>query len=183
LFHKQRFSHVEHLPGSHKHKTIMKKITITVVFVTLGFSIYAQSNSFLTLKDKFSGEKEVFSFKASGALARLALRIAGEDEWQDAMSEVRSIRFIVIPKEAFREQNLTVAGFTKFTKSDGFEEVARVRQHGDDVHVLVQGGKKKDNNRYLILVNESNEFIAFEVNGYINPEKIKKEIASTKIKS
>jgi hypothetical protein len=160
----------------------MKRITVTLVFVAFALSAFPQSHSFLTLKDKFSGQKDVFSFKASGALARLALRIAGEDEWQDAISEVRNIRFIVIPKEAFRERDLTVAGFTRFAKSDGFQELARIREHGDDVHVLMQDGKN-DNNRYLILVNESNEFIAFEVNGYINPEKIKKEIASTKIKS
>jgi hypothetical protein len=156
----------------------MKKINTTLLFVFVVSTVaLSQSNSFVTLKKKFLGEKDVFAFGTSGGLARLALRIAGEHEWQEAISDVRSIRFIVIPKEAFRERNLTVNGFRKFALSDGFQELARIYQPGDDVHILLQQGKK-DNNRYLVLVNEPNEFIAFEVNGYINPEKIKKEIAS-----
>jgi hypothetical protein len=155
----------------------MKKITVTLLVVTLITSLsYSQSNSFLTLREKFAGERDVFSFSASGGLARLALRIAGERDWQQAISEVKNIRFIVIPKQAFRERNLSIKGFHKFVKSDGFESLATIREHGSDVHIYIQEGKK-DNNRYLVLVNENNEFIAFEVKGYIDPEKIRREIA------
>lgn len=157
----------------------MKKLIAVLFLVTLAFNLsIAQSKSFLTLKDTFGGEKDVYSFKASGGLARLALRIAGEDEWQDAISEVQNVRFIVVPKEAFRERKLTVNGFRKLAKSHGFEELARIQNHGDDVHILLQAGKNDNNNRYLVLVNEPDEFIAFEIKGYINPEKIRKEIAS-----
>ena len=155
----------------------MKKITVTVLVVTLITSLsYAQSKSFLTLKDKFAGERDVFSFGASGGLARLALRIAGERDWQEAISEVKNIRFIVIPKQAFRERNLSVSGFYKFVKSDGFESLAHIKERGQDVRIYVQE-RKKDDHRYLLLVNENNEFIAIEVKGYIDPEKIRKEIA------
>ena len=154
----------------------MKHFTATLLLVLVAVVASAQSKSFITLKEKFAGEKEVFAFRFSGGFARLALRIAGEHDFYDAIRDVRNVRFIVIPKNAFYEKRLSLNGFRKFAKEDGFEEVASIRDHGDNVDILVQPGKK-DNNRYLVLIDDGGEVVAVEMNGYINPEEIRREIA------
>jgi hypothetical protein len=77
---------------------------------------------------------------------------------------------MVIPKSAFRREHLTVDGFVKFTRQDGYEELGRVRDHGDNVTLLLQTPKKSSDNRYLVLVDDNDEVVAIEVKGYIDPE-------------
>jgi hypothetical protein len=155
----------------------MKHFTTTLLIIVLaaGFAS-AQSKSYITLREKFAGEKDVFAFRFSGGLTRMALRIAGEYEFYDAIRDVKNIRFIVIPKSAFHEKRVSLSGFKKVAKEDGFEELAHIRDHGDDVQILLQPGKN-DNNRYLVLVDGGNEVVAIEVKGYINPDEIRREIA------
>jgi hypothetical protein len=155
----------------------MKHFTATLLLVLVVVAASAQSKSFITLREKFAGEKEVYAFRFSGGFARLALRIAGEHDFYDAIRDVKSVRFIVIPKNAFHEKRLSLSGFRKFAKEDGFEEVANIRDHGDNVDILVQPGKNDNNNRYLVLIDDGGEVVAVEMKGYINPEEIRREIA------
>src|SRR5690348_477945 len=120
----------------------MKHFTATVLFLLLATAlVLAQSKSYITLREKFAGEKDVFSFRFSGGFARLAMRIAGEYEFYDAIRDVQNVRFIVIPKNAFHEKRVSLSGFKKIAKGDGFEELAHIRDHGDDVEILLQTGK------------------------------------------
>jgi hypothetical protein len=155
----------------------MKQVTATLLLVLVAIAASAQSKSYITLREKFQGEKEVYAFRFSGGFARLALRIAGEHDFYDAVRDVKNIRCIVIPKNAFHEKRLTVSGFRKYAMKDGFEEVASIRDHGDNVDILMQPGKKHDN-RYLVLIDDGGEVVAVEMNGYINPEELRREIAS-----
>ena len=153
----------------------MKKTFIPALLVLLiaSTSAYAQSESFLTLKDKFRGEDEVHHFSVSGFLARSILWMADEHEFFSAIKDVKTIRLIVIPRDAFMEQEVTLNGFKKVLRGDGFEELARVKDHGDEVTMYLQSsGKKKD--RYMILVEEEDEIIAIEIKGYIDTEFILK---------
>lgn len=155
----------------------MKQVTATLLLVLVAIVASAQSKSFITLREKFAGEKEVYAFRFSGGFARLALRIAGEHDFYDAIRDVKSLRFIVIPKNAFHEKHLTLGGFRKFAKEDGFEEVASIRDHGDNVDILMQRGKKDSINRYLVLIDDGGEVVAVEMKGNINPEELRREIA------
>lgn len=142
---------------------------LTVVFILIIFSASAQSKSFQVLRQKFSENENTFSFTTSGFFAKTILWVAGEHEYIKAIKDVKNIRLIVIPKEAFRKQQVTLAGFMKFTKQDSFEELARVRDHGDDVRLLIQGEKTGKDNRYLILAESNDEIVAIEVKGDIDP--------------
>jgi hypothetical protein len=152
----------------------MKTTIATLVFLMAFVSLTpAQSKSYRLLKEKFSGSENVYSLRTSGFLARTILRMTGEHEYNDAIRNVRSIRLIVIPKDAFRKQDVTLQGFRKVAKEDGFEELAHVRDHGDDVSILIQTPAQKNlDNRYLLLIEEKDEVVVIEVRGYIDPDLI-----------
>ncbi len=153
----------------------MKKIILST-FIALLFasaSAFAQSESFVTLKDKFSGEDDVHHFAVSGFFARSILWMADEHEFYDAIEEVKTIRLIVIPREAFEAQDVTLNGFKKVLMKDGFEELVRVKDNGDDVTLYLQSSPKKKD-RYFVIVEESNEIVAIEIKGSIDPEFILK---------
>ncbi len=149
----------------------MKKTIIPTLLALLflSASAFAQSESFNTLKNKFSGEDDVHHFAVSGFFARSVLWMADEHEIFDAIKDVKVIRLIVIPRDAFKAQEVTLNGFKKVLKGDGFEELVRVKDSGDDVTLYLQSpDKKKD--RYMILVEDNNEIVAIEIKGSIDPK-------------
>lgn len=148
----------------------MKLLTTSVAI--LAFTItttFAQSNSYQALREKFRGEKEVIALHASGSIARTILWVAGENDFKDAIEDVKDIRFIVIPKSAFRANDVSVDGFKKIAKKDAFEELARVKDHGDDVTLMMQTSYKQKHNRYLLVVESDDEVVVMEIKGYIDP--------------
>lgn len=156
----------------------MKSLTTTIAAILLvSVSASAQSKSYLTLKEKFEDSK-IISLRTSGFLARTVLRLAGEHEFTDAIKDINSIRVTVIPKAAFKARHLTVKGFCKFAKEDSFDELVSVRDSGDDVTILMQPSRKKKDNTYLVLVDNDDEVVAVEVEGYIDPAPLyRKEMA------
>ena len=54
-------------------------------------------------------------------------------------------------------------------KRDGFEELARIKDNGDDVTLYIQSSNKRKD-RYMILVEEDSEIVAIELKGSIDPE-------------
>ena len=152
----------------------MKSLTTSVLLLTLLCSAAsAQSNSYTALREKFRGDKDVFALHASGGFARTILWIAGEKDFKDAIEDVDDIRFIVIPKRAFRAHDVSLKGFKKFAGEESFEEIARVKDHGDDVTLMMQTSysrkQRAKNNRYLVLVESDDEVVVMEIKGYIDP--------------
>lgn len=148
----------------------MKFLTTSVAILTLTVSTaFAQSNSYQTLREKFRGEKDVVALHASGSVARTILWVAGEKDFKDAIEDVKDIRFIVIPKRAFRANSVSLEGFKKIAAKDAFEEVARVKDHGDDVTLMLQTSYKQKHNRYLVVVESDSEVVVMEIKGYIDP--------------
>lgn len=154
--------------------SIIMKSILTTLFLALTISTsFAQSDSFMNLKEKFSDQEDVFSFGTSGFFARTILWMAGEHEFTEAIKEVKSIRLITIPKTAFENESVTVNGFKKVLLKDSFEELANVKEDGDDVTIYLQSTKSKTN-RYMILVEEKDEVVAIEIRGYIDPNLLVK---------
>ncbi len=153
----------------------MKKIALSILLALLlaSTSTFAQSESFFILKEKFAGERDVHHFAVSGFLARTVLWMADEHEFYNAIKEVRNIRLIVIPKDAFKSQEVTVNGFKKVLQNDGFEELLRVKDNGDDVTLYLQSASKKKD-RYFVIVEERDEVVAIELKGLIDPDFIVK---------
>jgi hypothetical protein len=152
-----------------------KFITLALLII-FPASAFAQSKSFQILKEKFRGTENVFSIRTSGFMARTVLWMAGEREYNSAIRDVYNVRLMVIPKSAFRKKEVTLEGFRKVIRKDGFEELAHMRDHGDDVTILIQSpSQKRSDNRYLLLVEENDEVVVIEVRGYIDPELMFKD--------
>jgi hypothetical protein len=152
----------------------MKKITICfIIFLAISSSVSAQSNSFLAFGEKFSDQDEVHHFRTNGFLARSVIWIAGEHEFTRAIKSVRSIDLIVVPKAAFKRERVTVSGFKKVLKLDSFDELARVKDHGDEVTLYARLTQSR-NHRYMILIEQPDEVVLIELEGNIDPDLLMK---------
>jgi len=156
-------------------KTIATCIILSLVITT---SALTQSKSFLTLKEKFSNGKDVYSFSTSGLFARTILWMAGEHEFNDAIKSIKNISLITVPKSAFKSEGVTVSGFKKVLREDSFEELVRVKDHGDDVTMYIKPTQNR-NNRYIILVEEYDEVVVIELKGYVDPDFLLKNESLT----
>lgn len=153
----------------------MKTAIILIAFLLAEPSLsMAQSHSFLTLKNKFASTEDVFSFRASGFLSRSVLRLAGQREFRRAIRQIKDIRLLTIPAGAFAAERVSVNGFRNIVRNDGFEELATVREEGNEVNVYLQPVKDSKINRYLILIQDEAQVTAVEIKGYIDPDILKK---------
>jgi len=147
----------------------MKSISVFIVALLLTTSSFAQRNSFDTLKDKFKGQPDVYSFSLSGWMGRLVLNMAGEYEFRNAIKDLKHMRIITIPRSEFSAQNVSVRGFKKVLKQDSFEELALIREDGEEVSVYLREGNN-NKNHYFVLVEETDEVVAIELKGYLDPK-------------
>ena len=149
----------------------MKSILVVCLLVITGTGI-SQAQAFETLKEKFAGEDDVFSISTAGFFARTILMLGGEHEFKKTIRDIERVRLITIPKSAFRKQDVTVNGFRHVLAEDSFESLMRVRDHGDDVSIYIQSGKRTDRNRYFILIESDHDVMAMEIKGYIDPGRL-----------
>lgn len=150
----------------------MKKLYILLALAASTIFAYAQSDSYITLKDTFKGGRDVHHFSVSGGLCRLILAMADEHEYRDAIMDVSSVKFIVIPKAEFYSRKVSVQGFKQILSQDNFHQLANFRDHGDDVTFFIQENNRKNKNHYFILVEENNEIVGIEIKGYVDPDKL-----------
>jgi len=148
----------------------MKSIPLFIAaLVITTASTFAQSNSYETLKDKFKNQPDVHSFSLSGWMGRMVLNMAGEHEFRNAIKDLQHMRIITIPRSAFLNEQVTVRGFKKVLKQDSFEELAFVREQGEEVSIYLREGNN-NKNHYFVLVEEEQEVVALELKGYLDPK-------------
>jgi hypothetical protein len=148
----------------------MKHLIFFLLFI-LSVNGFAQSKSFEVLKDKFDDEEDVHSFKLSGFLCRAAIRIALSDEdeqWYALSRGINHVRFIVVPKEAFAAQQVSVSGFKQYLGNDGFDQLLTIQDDGETI-TLFEREEETKKHRYFLLVEGATEVVAFEMKGYIDP--------------
>jgi hypothetical protein len=153
--------------------TTMKIRHIIISLLALSVTSYAQSDSYLTMKDTFKKGHDVHHFSVSGFLCRAVLSIADEHEYRDAILDVKNIKIITVPRREFTKRHLSLDGFKQVLAEDNFQELAHFRDHGDYVSVYLQENKK-NKNRYFILVDEGDDIVALEIKGYVDPEMLVK---------
>lgn len=145
----------------------MRLVILTIVLTITTMASFAQSSGINVLKQRFKGEADVHAFKVNGLLARLAIKMIDDEPFQEAVSGIRSVEFITIPKSAFNDQNVSIQGYKKFLLENRFESLMDVRDNGEHISVLLAPDSKHE--RYLIIVDEGSEVIVFEMKGHINP--------------
>jgi hypothetical protein len=147
----------------------MKSFKILVVLMFVGSFAIAQSKSYNILKDKFSDQADVHSFSFTGWMGRLVLRMADEHEFKDAIKDLQHVRFIEIPKAEFAAQNVSVKGFKNVLLADSFQELAFIRDNGEEITIYLREGNNHKNH-YFVLVEEEQEVVAIELKGYLDPQ-------------
>lgn len=147
----------------------MKSFCAGVILSLIAITGFSQSDSFIALKEKFAYHQDVFAFSTNAFWGRSLFWLSGEHEFYDAIKEIKRISLITIPKHAFRREEVSVAGFKKVMRQDSFQELARMKDHGDMVTFYMKSTESK-NNRYMILVEDSDNVTAIELTGYIDPE-------------
>jgi hypothetical protein len=148
----------------------MKNI-LALVLITASLSTFAQSESFLTLKEKFSASRNVTSISVGGFILRTALLISGEDDYRDEFGDVSSVRLINIPIEELDKRNLKISGFKKVLRNDNFEEVVSASEDGEHVTIYMQE-RKRNKNLYFLLIEGEDQILAIEIKGYLDPKKL-----------
>jgi len=147
----------------------MKSIVVSIVILIASTSAFAQSKSFDALRDKFKGQPDVYSFSLSGWMGRMVLNVAGEYEFSNAIKDLKHMRIITIPRSEFSAHKVSVRGFKKVLKQDSFEELALIREDGQEVSIYLREGNNNKNN-YFVLVEEADEVVAIELKGYLDPK-------------
>lgn len=156
----------------------MKIKILIVILIAFSATTYAQTSGMRVLKDRFKGEENVETFKLGGLLARAAFSLAGDYEYKEAVSNIRSIEFITIPKDVFDAQHVSVKGYKKFLEENDFSNLMEVKDGGDHVTIYLAPGAER-HERYLIIADEGSEVTVIELKGHIDPSKL----SSTKITS
>jgi len=147
----------------------MKRTAVIIALLAAGtIFAFGQSRSFQALEHKFSANEDVYSFSTSGFFARTVLWLAGEHEFKKSIKQIKKIHVITIPKSAFSGNDVSVRGFKKVVRGESFEELAVIRDQGDEVSIYFQRLKNSSINRYLILIDNPEELVAVEIKGYID---------------
>lgn len=152
----------------------MKKIGILVILVSLSHLSFAQSESYEQLREQFIDRDNVHSFSVSGLWCRMLMGwVIEEDEpFRQALQEIKHVRALIVPQQEWERDFRSSAEFLRSLKSDGFEELATIRDRGEKISFYVRpDGKRR--NLYFILIEESNEVVALELRGYLEPELLK----------
>jgi hypothetical protein len=154
-------------------KPMSRILFVVLLLCVLPAGLMAQSKSYETLKSQFKGMDEVHSFAVGSFFVRMALNFVDDEDFDsDAIESIGKIHLMTIPKQHFENQKLTLHGFEKYVLArDGYETLLSVRERDDNVRVFMQPGNNRDN-RYLFLIDDENEVVAIEFNGYVNPDKL-----------
>lgn len=147
------------------------KLTLAFIILLAGTS-YGQSSSFELLRDKFIDTENVQAISVGGFFCRTVMWMTGEDELREAIQELKHVRMITIPKQNFRQQKLSLAGFKKVLQSDRFESIAAIAEPDEKVEVFMQQTDSRTD-RYFVLVEDNNEVVAIELKGKIDVAKLK----------
>jgi len=150
----------------------MKTTLLSLVFLFLSVAAMAQSDSYLTLKDKFQGSENVIAVKAGSFLVRTVLLFADEEEWEDDFGKIRSVRVMNIPQAEFKKKSVTPKGFKKILVKDNFQELISSYSDGERLTIFQRDGKNGGGDLYFMLIENSHDVTAIEIRGELYPEKI-----------
>lgn len=147
----------------------MKQLTLVLLLVSAAFAADAQSESYRALRRKFSDSPEVKSYKLNALVMKILVSVVSreDDEIARALKDVKHVRVMTIPKEEFILRDLSVNGFKSYLAKDHYELMTDIRNHGDKAtfYHRVEGHR----NRYFAIIEESDEVVAIEMKGHIDP--------------
>jgi hypothetical protein len=151
---------------------MLKNIFALAFLLLVSLSAFSQSAGMHAMKQRFKGADDVHHFKVGGALARMAFKFIDDEEFKEAVRDVKSVEFITIPREQFKREGVTIRGYQNFLKENHFDELMHVRDNSDNVSVYLAPESTGKYDRYLILVDNDREVVLIELKGRIDPTKL-----------
>jgi len=147
------------------------------VLIVLAFlvatPVAGQTDSYRAFRTKFSGEEDAHFFGVSGFIVRSVLAMTGEDEAREAARGIHRVRLAVVPRDAFREQQVTVRGFRQVLQQEAFDELMSFSDNGDAVTVYSNTPRRRDDQCYMMLVEAEDEVVLIEISGQVNEQYFK----------
>ena len=156
----------------------MKKTFLALLIACSAASVHAQSDSYKMLRRHFADSPEVRSYRLNGLMCRVIVKILENDDetLAAALDDVRHVRFMTIPREAFTAQGLTVGGFKSRLPKDGFEVIADITNDGSTL-AFFHRQEERHKNCYFVIIEDEGEVVAIEMKGNIDPAIFASETA------
>lgn len=155
----------------------MKRTLVFMFLLITGAAAFGQSKSFSSLSEAFSNNDNVTSFSLGGLGLKWS---SGEDE-DKALSGIRDVRFLHIPRGQFEAGDVKLSSLKRSLSRDNFEVMFNARDGKDNVSVYLQENRGENNNLYFLLVEDDDNITAIEIKGYIDPKTLRDSKSRSKI--
>lgn len=157
-------------------KNIRAIVYVGLLFVMgFGSQINAQAVDFRELDRLFSSEPKI-EVTLRGSLLKMAAAMADEekDDVGPLLSKLQGIFVRGYELDGLGERVTSIMReYNNTLQSRGWETMARVREDGDQVYVLVAGGEDILEGMMVMVMNhEDNEVIFVNIQGVIDPSQI-----------
>jgi len=157
----------------------MKKYLLLLV---LPFFFVAQGSSQRAVNKLINQVKKhdkAVAFTIPGWIMRTGLRFALEEEeptlekgYRDLISGIRQLRFVAVDDKVEIESEKLNKIINTLKTKDGFEDYARVRDKGNNVHVMVREKKDRIKNLF-VLVHGEDQMVVLNFKTDISMEELK----------
>jgi hypothetical protein len=153
----------------------MRRIFLVATLSLICLAASAQSKIYQALYDDFNGKEDVVAFSLSGALCRSLEILLKEDVRppDEVMEEIDHVRLIIIPRKKLSDQHFSIENFKKSVSKDSFTKIHSASKNQELLNVF----HRIDNvskNKYLILIEKPDKVFAFEMEGPVEKETVKK---------
>jgi len=145
----------------------MKKLILSLLIVSVGFTLFAQPAGFDRLYYQYKGEEGVVALRIPGIVMRLAGAIGDLDrEERELLRSLRSVTVLTI-EEAHLYPGVNFTEEIKFS-SDHYQLLMEV--HEDDEDVIIAAREKNGKIRDLIVVVGGDENVLVHVRGRMDSD-------------
>jgi hypothetical protein len=153
----------------------MRRTVLIASLSTFCLFVSAQSKSYQMLYDDFSGKEDVVAFSLSGTLCRSLEFFLKEDVRppDEVMEDIDHVRLIIIPREKIDDQGFSIEDFKKSIHGDSFTKIHSASKNQELLNVFHRTDSVSKN-KYLILIEKPDKIFAFEMNGPVQKETVRK---------
>lgn len=150
----------------------MKYLLLSALCLSLSFSIVAQDQIVDNFVNKYKELEAVTHISLTGDLLKMVSEAADEEGERKLVSQLEAIRIISIEDVTAVDANDLSALKQAFQAND-YEELIRVRDGKDLVHIYLVENKDNVIEQLVILVQEPEEFTIVSLSGEMYYEDLK----------
>lgn len=150
----------------------MRYFLLCAFTLSLAFTAAAQSNAINSFVEKYSNTDAVTTLNLSGNLLNMIIEENDEDGDKNFMSRLDALRIISIEDRSAVDAN-DISALRQGIQANNYEELIRVRDGKDLVHIYLLENKDQVIEELIILVEEPEEFTLVSLSGAMRYEDLK----------